>query len=151
MNREEIADYLCKKNYCAKLYDEGNGLQVDAMIDGRPIRLTHRFLDVLTRLPKFYLEEADGFAALAHVERKSNSSRALICVSSLDSVSINYEVPHLVYEESLVRNLALLQRAITDNEWNRSELLREFRSNWDNLSSESGNDKTDLYFAAATN
>ncbi|UOH74192.1 hypothetical protein MOW08_10115 [Acinetobacter schindleri] len=55
---------------------------------------------------------------------------ASICVNVPDSVSINYEVPELAFEESLKRHIALLEQCLSDPKWNEKELLREFLAGW---------------------
>ncbi|POC02405.1 thiamine biosynthesis protein ThiF, partial [Vibrio vulnificus] len=42
-------------------------------------------------------------------------------------------MPLLAIEESLNRHIAILKRAMTEHDWNRNELLREFKSCWLNV------------------
>ena len=52
------------------------------------------------------------------------------------SEAVNFEQPHLAYEDSLRKHIALLEKIIGDPEWNYLELLREFKPNWSNLCTE---------------
>lgn len=147
MTPDEIATHLCNQGYTAKVSDDAQRLTVEHDIDGHSIKLVHVFPEAIERLPQFILTDASSFGMLAHVEPIRDGSLASICVIDQDSVSVNYDVPGAAYEHSLHRHLALLERALTDAEWNRAELLREFRSNWDRLAYIAGTDKKRLYFA----
>ena len=98
-------------------------------------------------MPPFLLVGRSTFETLAHVEPFGTSNLGKICVHDPDSLSVNYDVPTAAYESSLSRHLSLLEKLLTDPDWNRQELLREFRSNWDVLCRRAGSDKQRLYFA----
>lgn len=147
MNRREIADHLCAKGFVAELTEEGNQLEVAISLAGEEIELLHVFPAQLVGMPRFLLRNAARFGHLAHVELSRDHPHGSVCVNDPDSLSINYDVPRLVYEESLKRHLALLGRGLNDPEWNRSELLREFRSHWDVLARHAKTDTTKLYIA----
>ena len=147
MNREAIAEHLCNCGYKARLMNDSNGLTVETDIGGRSVILSHWFPDVVRRMPQFRLANLSKFDTLAHVEPLEDTDLGLICVHDSDSISVNYDVPTAAYEASLDRHLSLLTRVITDPDWNRQELLREFRSNWDFLCRRAGSYDRSLYFA----
>lgn len=147
MNHEEVVGHLCNRGYRARLTDGDNALVIEAEIGEWSVILTHRFPEVLRRMPQFRLVGASKFETLAHVEPIGASDLAAICVNDPDSLSLNYEVPTAVYESSLSRHLSLLEKLLTDPDWNRQELLREFRSNWDLFCRRAGSAKHQLYIA----
>lgn len=147
MNREAIAEHLCNRGYNARLMDDSNGLTVEAEIGGRTVVLFHRFPKVVQRMPQFLLGNLSTYHTLAHVEPREDTDLGLICVHDSDSISVNYDVPSAAYEASLERHLSLLTRIITDPDWNRHELIREFRSNWDLFCRRAGSYDRWLYFA----
>ena len=151
MNHEAIAHKLCQRGYKARLTDDGKGLTVEAEIGDRSVILRHWFPAVIRRMPQFLLSELSTYNSLAHVEPFKDTDLGLICVHDSDSISVNYEVPTAAYEASLDRHLSLLKKLITDPDWNREELLREFRSNWDLFCRRAGNYKQWLYFACDPN
>lgn len=147
MNHEAIAEHLCQQGYSARLGDNGKELIVETEVGDRSVTLKHLFPKVIRRMPQFLLAEHSSYGTLAHVELVKDTDLALICVNDPDSISVNYEVPTVAYEASLVRHLSLLEKLITEPEWNRAELLREFRSNWDAFCSRINPDERWLYFA----
>ena len=147
MNHEEIEAHLCQLGYRAFLFDSGKGLAVEVEIGERSISLVHWFPEALRRMPQFLLVGRSTFDTLAHVEPVGTSDLGKICVHDPNSLSVNYEVPPVAYESSLKRHLSLLKRLLADPDWNRQELLREFRSNWDMFCRRVGSDSQRLYFA----
>ena len=106
-------------------------LSVNVKIDARLVTLVHFCVDELQQLPKFYLADHASYGVLAHVLPSTNlKGYGFICVNHLDSLSVNFERPELVFEESIKRHVELLRSLISDAEFNQSELLREFNSNW---------------------
>ena len=87
-------------------------------------------------IPIFLLVEPAKFGQLAHVTRLPETitfeggSVGQVCVNDRDSVSVNFANPHLLVVESLERHVALLTRLILDPDWNWSELLREYSTEW---------------------
>ena len=147
MNREAIADHLCNRGYTARLADGGKWLTVECEIGERSVTLKHLFPKAIQCMPRFLLAQPSTYGTLAHVEPVEDTDLGLICVHDPDSISVNYEVPKAAYEASLERHLSLLQKLITDPDWNRKELIREFRSNWDLFCTRADSDKRCLYFA----
>jgi hypothetical protein len=84
-------------------------------------------------LPHFVLLEAEPLMPLAHVGLYEEGCYGFVCIGDHQSLSINFDRPELVFEESLKRHLALLEKALVDPDWNQEELLREFKANWDIL------------------
>lgn len=112
-------------------YSDLDTLSVCVEIDGRLVNLVHFCVDELQQLPHFFLKDPASFGVLAHVLTTQNfGGLGSICVNHLDSVSVNFERPELAFEESIRRHVELLRSLITDSEFNQSELLREFSTNW---------------------
>lgn len=148
MNHEEIAEHLRFHGHDAKLTDDGKVLEIKAKIADRNATLQHRFPDELLQMPRFRLTEVSTYPTLAHVFTSINSDSGWVCVHESDAISVNFEFPQAAYQDSLVRTLVLLERLIGDSAWNRTELLREFRTNWDRFcSSTSNNTNRRLYLA----
>lgn len=113
-------------------YDALDAIKVTFDVKGKGrVVLVHLCLDEITQLPNFYMMHPEEFGLLAHVNASPRfSDLGSICVNQLDSVSINYERPELAFEESIKRHVKLLRSLITDKDFNSSELLREFKTNW---------------------
>jgi hypothetical protein len=107
-------------------------ISVKLTISGKPIELIHLLTDEITGLPVFSLTSPNDNGQLAHVSifDFNGLDFGYICVNDRDSVSVNFSMPLLAIEESLRRHVDILTKGITDPEWNRHELLREFSSNW---------------------
>lgn len=133
----EIIEYLNRKGFdCQKMVFEGcDAITVKLDIVGKPVELIHIVTPEITNLPIFLLSAPNDFGHLAHVMNTdiSNIELGSICVNDRDSVSINFGIPLLAIEESLNRHIAILTKAMSDPEWNRKELLREFKSCWLNI------------------
>jgi len=131
---DEIVNYLKTRNFqCIKSQViEKDTLTVSVIIGKQKVNLSYFYDQEITSLPTFWLKEPLQFMPLAHVNIRNISGVDFgwICVNDADSVSVNYEQPLLAIEESLIRHIALLTKSLLNPDWNRSELLREFQSNW---------------------
>ncbi|AWX99674.1 hypothetical protein A8139_06430 [Marinomonas primoryensis] len=105
-------------------------LSVYVRIEGRMLTLVHFCVNELRSLPQFYLKNSTSLGVLAHVINSDYEGFKYICVNQLDSVSVNFERPELAFEESIKRHIELLTPLIKDTEFNKIELLREFKTNW---------------------
>lgn len=112
-------------------YQGSDTITVTVDVDGKLVTLVHFCVDEFKELPLFFIRNPDSLGTLAHVQISPESTElGFICVNHLDSVSVNYERPELAFEESLRRHEKLLLSLIKDAEFNKSELLREFNTNW---------------------
>lgn len=133
MNYETVLEYFLDSEFEVQpsSYSGLDTISVSFEVDGRLITLVHFCINELQQLPQFYLEDYTSYSVLAHVLPSSNfEGLGNICVNQLDSVSVNFERPELAFEESIRRHIKLLSMLITDSEFNQSELLREFSTNW---------------------
>ena len=150
MSPEEITAHLCTMGYSATLEQDAKELHVIFDVGEQQAGLVHRFPDTVRKLPAFDLRDPENYGTLAHVVVNSESGLGAVCVHDLDSISVNFEVPYLAYEDSLRRHIELLQPLILNSAWNRQELLREFHSNWELLCARFKNSNKSLYFACDT-
>ncbi|MBA6256449.1 MULTISPECIES: ThiF family adenylyltransferase [unclassified Colwellia] len=131
---DELVEHLCSRDFnCQKSpINLFKIISVKLTISGKPIELIHLLTDEITGLPVFSLFSPNDSGQLAHVSIFDFNGLDLgsICVNDRDSVSVNFSMPLLAIEESLRRHIDILTKGITDPEWNRHELLREFSSNW---------------------
>ncbi|MEH0020229.1 MAG: ThiF family adenylyltransferase [Desulfobacter sp.] len=135
MNYESILLYFLNTAY--DIYpEEYNGrdcISVKIQIGDKEVILTHICVSEFTCLPVFLLRDAGEYGRLAHVQILDNGSLGAICVNDSEAVSVNFQRPELALEESLRRHIKLLKRVMCDPVWNRKELLREFKSEWDRI------------------
>lgn len=129
-----VQRYLSQKGFDCNL-DEvlgGEHLVVSEEIGGYKLKLVLIDVEPYTSMPKFVLLNPASYPTLAHVTpiKLGGDEIGSVCVNDRDSVSVNFARPELAVSESLSRHISLLERAITDPEWNEHELLREFYSNW---------------------
>ena len=133
LNYESIFNYFLDSDFDVEpttLFDQ-ESLSVTFEVDSEIVTIVHTCIQEITQLPHFYLMNCQKFGRLAHVlpvPEKDNIGS--ICVNEQDSVSVNFERPELVFEESIKRHIALLANLIGDSDFNDSELLREFNTNW---------------------
>ncbi|WP_037587248.1 ThiF family adenylyltransferase [Stenoxybacter acetivorans] len=106
---------------------------VDLEINNYAVTLLHITVTELSQMPSFLLTNPSNLPRLAHTTLLLEIPYASICVNTPDSVSVNYECPELAFEDSLKRHVSLLKQALSDSEWNKSELLREFEAGWLNI------------------
>lgn len=144
---ERVTAYLVEQGYDAELtaHDNLMYLTIRVRAGDTTFELIHGREEQFTELPRFLLKDSTSFGRLAHVLPFNRSSYGDVCVGDRDSVSINFEQPHLAVELSLQRHIALIQKALEDPEWNMQELLREFHANWNFLLK---NSDPDLILAA---
>lgn len=134
LNYESIFSYFLDSDFDVEpttLFD-CDALSVSFEVDSEIVTIVHMCIQEITQLPHFYLMNSQKFGRLAHilpVPEKHNIGS--ICVNEQDSVSVNFERPELVFEESIKRHIALLNSLIRDSVFNDKELLREFNANWD--------------------
>ena len=108
-----------------------DALSVSFEVGDEIVKIVHICVQELTQLPSFLLDDYKRFGRLAHVLAVPNTNNfGSICVNHQDSVSINFERPELVFEESIKRHIALLTSLIDNPKFNDDELLREFDTNW---------------------
>lgn len=107
-----------------------NCIKVNAIVADQPIELIHFFQNELTGLPHFFLVNAEKYGELAHVEWCGIEKLWYVCVNDNEAISVNFEQPELAFEESLNRTINMLEQLLCDPEFNRQELLREFKVNW---------------------
>lgn len=131
---DTLVQHLCSKGFnCEKSpIDDFKVISVKLNVAEKSVELIHYLSDEITGLPVFLLSSPNEYGQLAHVSIANYKSFefGFICVNDRDSVSVNFAMPFLAIEESLKRHIDILNKAITDPEWNRHELLREFSSNW---------------------
>lgn len=135
MNYQPIIQYLTTFGYNVSEIEFclSPAIKVECEISGYEVSLIHIHVDELKQMPSFFLQKPECFPRLAHTLSFDEWSVASICVNVPDSVSINYEVPELVFYESLKRHITLLNKCLSDPEWNEKELLREFLAGWNQI------------------
>ncbi|NRB39408.1 MAG: ThiF family adenylyltransferase [Pseudomonadales bacterium] len=137
MNYDDIIIYLVDSGFDAQAGQLDNDRTVDVTLEvgGEGYTLRHICESELSSLPNFWLIGGSSKEGLAHVLPYEAGRVGSICVTTSDAVSINIEVPELAFVDSLNRHIEILTKAVTDPEWNRSELIREFSANWSMLCS----------------
>ena len=132
MNYQPIIQHLTTCGYAVSAIEFCllPAIKVECEISGYEVSLIHIKVDELKEMPSFVLQKPEAFPRLAHTLSLDKWGVASICVNVPDSVSINYEVPELAFEESLKRHITLLNQCLSDQEWNKKELLREFLAGW---------------------
>lgn len=135
MKIEELVDYLKAQGHRASLgkYNLIPCIDIALQIEGLAVELLHFPENKYSELPTFLLKNPESYGQLAHINFNKNLGIGTICVNDQDSVSVNYEQPFLAVQESLKRHIKILHKGLTDPVWNKSELLREFYSNWINI------------------
>lgn len=131
---DDINQYLTKLGYTCSInqVDGCDRLIVDIVFVTGNIQLMLAAEPPFYSLPEFVLINPDLYGRLAHVTSYESYGKqfGVVCVNAPDSLSINFDQPLLVLEESLKRHVALLEKCISDPDWNKKELLREFYSDW---------------------
>ena len=129
---EKITQYLVTQGYDASLetLDNSQCITVHVDVGESPVELVHFESKEFTEIPPFLLRHCSQYGTLAHVLEKDQSGYGLICVGDGDSISVNYEQPHLALEASLQRHIDLISKAIENVAWNKQELVREFIAHW---------------------
>lgn len=135
MNYSSIIDHLASCGYqvSATEFCLIPAINIQCSIAGHDITLLHLKSEELTGMPSFYLKSPKEYGRIAHTLEDKTFDVASICVNVPDSVSINFEVPELVFEESLKRHISLLESCLSDPQWNEEELLREFLAGWNHI------------------
>lgn len=128
--KEAICKYLVENGFAAVL-DE-NCLTVEKNVDQYLVEIFHVFpKEIGTSFPAFYLKDRENYPYLAHVSPNGGGiDVAFVCTGDIGSFSLNFDQPELVYLEAVARTLGLIEKALTDDEWNQSEIRREYTANW---------------------
>ena len=142
MNYQLIIQHLqsCGYSVSAANVLARDTIEVNVTIGSYTITLIHFEVDEITSMPSFYLKDPQQFTRLAHTLSFNDYNLASICVNVTDSVSVNYEVPTLAFEDSLKKHIELLTKCLTDPVENKKELLREFLASWYSLNNTKFND-----------
>jgi len=142
MNYQIIIQHLQSCGYSVSTANvfARDAIEVKVSIGSYIITLIHFEVDEITSMPVFYLKDPQQFPRLAHTTSSKDFNLASLCVNVTDSVSINYEVPKIAFEDSLRRHIELLKKCLTDLTWNKDELLREFLASWYSLTDTKFND-----------
>lgn len=137
MSYQTIHAYLIDNGFDVKLTGklDPKFMEINFSIREKTVTLTHICQSEIKKLPAFCLKDYKQYGRLGHVTpfKDQNSIYASVCIADKDSLSVNYDNPNLAFEESINRHIDLLTRLITDPEWNRQEILREFYANWSTL------------------
>ncbi|WP_199524877.1 ThiF family adenylyltransferase [Pseudoalteromonas sp. bablab_jr011] len=130
----EIKQHLINQGFYCTISEVAGGerIVVETTILNHEIQLMLVADPPYYSLPEFFLINPDSIGRLAHVSVHEDSGIQIgtVCVNAPESLSVNFEQPLLVVEESLRRHISLLEKCITNPDWNHSELLREFSSEW---------------------
>ncbi|EGQ9854203.1 ThiF family adenylyltransferase [Vibrio cholerae] len=130
----EIKQHLINQGFYCTISEVAGGerIVVETTILNHEIQLMLVADPPYYSLPEFILINPDSIGRLAHVSVHEDSGIQIgtVCVNAPESLSVNFEQPLLVVEESLRRHISLLEKCITNPDWNHSELLREFSSEW---------------------
>lgn len=132
MDYKAITQHLVSQGYQAEFEEADNirSLTVTIDVNGEGIELVHFACKEFSALPSFCLKNCTEYGILAHVLEITQTGYGAVCVGDRDSISVNYEQPHLAVEESLRRHIDLIRKLIEEPDWNQQELVREFSSNW---------------------
>lgn len=149
MTRTRILRCIEKLDYIdvARLTEEQSKLTVEFTVQGRTVRLNHKFPDELLHVPKFYLDDDHDFGKLAHVGIDVNGEVREVCIADSVSTAINTDRPELTYVDVVNRHVQLLTRLIEDPTFNRVEQLREFDAHWKLLCNKAKNESYELFVA----
>lgn len=142
MNYQSIIQHLQSCGYSVSTAEllTLDTIEVDVTIGEYTVEFIHIKVKELTSMPAFYLKDPQQFPRLAHTLSFNDYNLASICVNVTDSVSVNYEVPTLAFEDSLKKHIELLTKCLTDPVENKKELLREFLASWYSLNNTKFND-----------
>jgi molybdopterin/thiamine biosynthesis adenylyltransferase len=123
-------DVYLSKGHTAKLCPEGSSVLTTHNFGGKEVVLRTR-LPAGDRcdLPSYSLVDYAAYEHLAHVLGVAASDGS-ICLGPKQSFHVNYDEPEAVVLDGLQKAVGIIQRGLTDPEWNRSELLREFQVLW---------------------
>lgn len=134
---DEITQHLSNKGFKCQTINLGecDAVKIKLNIADKSIELLHFPTNEISSMPIFLLSKPSDFGHLAHVTIGELGGIELgsICVNDQDSISVNFNMPLSAIEESLNRHISILMKSILDPEWNRQELLREFKSCWLNI------------------
>ena len=149
MTRDLILRSIEKLDYidAARLTEEHSKLTVEFTVQGRTVRLNHKFPEELLHVPKFYLDNDHDFGKLAHVGIDVNGEVREVCVADSVSTAINTDRPELTYVDVVDRHVQLLTRLIEDPAFNRVEQLREFDAHWKLLCDKAKDESHELFVA----
>lgn len=133
MNYQSIVNYLTENTYQVQLTDEY--LNVILAVGIHRIKLTHYLLknNYLTGMPIFIIENPRLLGELAHIGISCDDrgvEYGYFCVNTPDSVSINFEMPEVVFKETLDRYKKRFEELLLNEEFNHEEKIREFQASW---------------------
>ena len=132
MDYDFLADHLSGKGHVviARSFQDQPAIVIRCDIGDYQVELVHFEHREFTQLPLFFVANPQQYGQIAHLLFGEGDALGELCVSDSDSISVNYEQPHLALETSLERHIELLGRALLDADWNKQELVREFGANW---------------------
>lgn len=141
INYDDILKHLddCGYKVEESYFLEQPCLTVFLNIDNNKIKLVHFKLDQLTEMPLFFVKSPLALGRLAHISLHEieDEELGMFCVNTPESLSINFDRPKLVFEETLKRYENLLTEVIMDDNFNQLEQLREFQAHWLNIYTDS--------------
>ncbi len=127
---DSIQEYLNQKAISCERCQDTQRLLTTHILGPHEVTLSAELpRDFPTALPRFHLANRKDYGALAHVAW-GDGHFALICHGNEDNINIDYERPEVVFFDTLKRALKVLEKALCDEKYNESELLREFSSVW---------------------
>lgn len=133
MELKDLCDALNAAGYTA----------TEAVVDGKKLielsfyheRMTIELLCELgnnfpVNFPTIHLKNRFSYGHLAHVGWDYQSFWASICIGSDDALSANYHAPVNFFIDYLERAIGFVKKALSDKEYNESEIMKEFTANW---------------------
>lgn len=147
MNRDRIRSCIAELGHDARLTEDGSGLTVEFVANGRAVTLVHEFPEELLRVPKFHLVVGHDFGKLAHVLTDGDGDAGEVCIGDESSTAVNTDRPELSYRDTVEQHVQLLTCLIGDPVYNRMEQLREFDAHWQILCSKAPGSSTEIFVA----
>jgi hypothetical protein len=128
---DEITQYLNLNGFDAEV--QGKRILINHLCDERRIVIAGEISSLFPRiLPDFYLCERKKYGSLAHVgwDTTTDDDEGLICEGIHINRNIDYSSRNEVFIESLKRALDTVIKSLSDDEYNRREIINEFTAHW---------------------
>ncbi len=128
--KQKIYNYLDSQGISYSLGDSGSELITNHKLGSFEVAIRAVIpKNFPCLLPYFHLVNRSNYGGLSHVAWDDGIS-AEICYGRDNNLSADLHDPGRVFFEALSRALSILEKSLTDQDYNKNELLREFAGVW---------------------
>lgn len=125
-----IAENLSRANISFTINEVAQEVYTNHKLSNHEVSIRAKVPDDFpVTLPNFHLVDRTKYGLMAHVAW-GNNGYGDICIGHKESFSVDLHNPGKVFIEALNESLKIVDKALNDSHYNKTELMKEFAAVW---------------------